>query len=186
MSNRIHRAALGVLVAVGALIPSRPTDASELAFGPNDAQTVFFISRSNDTSRVDYAIRLDPSCVPVNNDAVFGYWREFEGTRTKRVHGFAVFDYFPYGIADQRLVQRLTDGAVYFLRLRQFSRPVTIVTTKGQDGRCYATGRTTIGSVEAELLSVHVTLASFASVDFIDIRGKSLTTGSAVTERVKN
>ena len=186
MSKRTHQAALGALILVGMLVSSRPSAASEVGFGPSDVPTVFFISRSNDTARVDYALRLDSSCVPANNDAVFGYWRELDGTRTKRTHGFSLFDYVPYGVSDQHVVRLLPNGAEYYLRLRQFSRPVSIITTKGHDGRCYATAHTTVAGVEAELLSVNVTLLSFASVDFIDIRGKSLTTGTAITERVKN
>ena len=45
--------------------------------------------------------------------------------------------------------------------------------------------RTAINGTTAQLLSVFVKLASFASVEYIDVLGKDLATAAPVTERVK-
>ena len=52
--------------------------ADAVPFGAHDVATIFFISKSDDHNRVDYAIHLDAHCVPVHDDAMYFYWREFE------------------------------------------------------------------------------------------------------------
>src|SRR5450432_4841953 len=78
--------------------------ADAMQFGAHDIETVFFISKSDDRNRVDYGIRLNDHCAPVNDEAVFPYWREFENSPPVRTHSLGIFEYVPYGFSEQRLV----------------------------------------------------------------------------------
>src|SRR5262249_18345336 len=145
------------LVLAGA--PQRAL-ASEPSFGPHDIETLFFISKSDDRNRVDYAMRLDVNCAPAGQDPVFPYWREFEGSPPVRTKPMGAFSKLGYGISAQRTLQRTPTGSEHVIRLRQVDRLLFITTTKGADGRCSALVRTKIGAVEyAELRSIYVKLS---------------------------
>jgi Domain of unknown function (DUF4833) len=180
-----YRSPLAVLIACAALAPSRPARAAEMAFGPYDVPTVFFIAKSDDRNRVDYGIRLDATCSPVNDDALVFYWREFEKSPPVRTHPASLIDHIPYGVSDQRTISRSATGGEYSFKLKQLARQIVITTKKEADGKCSATARSTIAGQKAQLVSVFAKLASAISVDYIDIFGKHLETGAAVTERVK-
>jgi hypothetical protein len=156
-----------------------------MTFGPYDVPTVFFIAKSNDKNRVDYGIRLDAACAPVNDDAIIPYWREFEKAPPVRTHPLSLIDHIPYGVAEQRVIARSATSADYSVKLKQLSRPIVITTRKEADGKCSATARTTINGATALFLSVYAKLASLVSVDYIDVFGKNPDTGAAVTERIK-
>jgi len=185
MSSWIQRSALGGLVACAALSPAAPARAEEMTFGPHDIPTVFFIAKSNDKNRVDYGMRLDAACAPVNDDALVPYWREFEKAPPVRTHPLSLIDHIPYGVAEQRALSRSATGGEYSVRLKQFSRPIVITTKKDADGKCSATARSTINGAPAQFLSVFAKLASLVSVEYIDLFGKHLETGAPVTERIK-
>jgi len=154
-------------------------------FGSNDIQTVFFISKSDGVSRVDYGIRLTEHCAPVNDEAVFPYWREL-GLNPVVLHSLGIFEYVPYGFAEQRLVHRTLTGGDQMIRLKQVERPILVVTKKEADGRCSAQARARIGGVEgAILVSVHAMMSGAMSVDYIDIHGRNPQTGADITERVR-
>lgn len=180
-----RRAALGALLAGAILAPASPAQAGEISFGPHDVQTTFFINKSDDTNRVDYGMRLDATCTPVDDEAIFGYWRIFEKSPPVRTQGWSLIDRIPYGIAEQRRLPRTPNGAEYMLTLKQLTRPIVITTKLEADGRCTATARTRINGSTAQLLSVYVKLAGFAMVDYIDVLGRNLRTGAAITERIK-
>ena len=156
-----------------------------MQFGASDIPTVFFISKSDDHNRVDYGMRLTASCAPVNNDALFPYWREFEKppVRTKPM---TTFGYLGYGISEQRLVHAGQRDAAYLVRLKQFSqRPVWITTRLDPNGHCQALARCAIAGVRsAQLLSIFVKLAGPLSVDYIVVKGRNLDTGQLVEERI--
>lgn len=59
------------LVAVALTTLTSRAPASELRFGANDLQTLFFISKSDDRNRVDYGMRLDSRCAPYGEEPVF-------------------------------------------------------------------------------------------------------------------
>ena len=162
--------------------------AAEPKFFPFDVQTVFYISKSDDRNRVDYGIHLDDHCVPVKDDAVFQYWREFENSPPVRIHTLGVFEYVPYGISEQRTVKRTPTGGYQMIKLRQFAQtPIGIITRKEADGHCTSEARALINGKEAELGYVYVKLARGGltpSVDYIDIHGRDPDTGKDVVERV--
>lgn len=169
-----------------ALFASSSARADEPKFGKYDVETVFFISKSRDKNRVDYGMRLDSSCAPANEDAVFPYWRNFEKSATARTEPLLLVEYIPYGIGFQRTLESTGAGHKHVMRLRQFNRTITITTTKEANGTCSAVARTTIGGVSgAELKSVFVKLAGMTSVEYIDVMGKNPATGEAITEHIK-
>jgi hypothetical protein len=177
----VRRAVLGLLV----LTTSGDARADAMQFGANDVETVFFISKSDDHNRVDYGIRLTSHCAPVNDDAVFPYWREFENSPPVRTHSLGMLEYVPYGFSEQRLVHRTLTGGEQLVRLKQLARPILVVTKKEADGHCTAVARARVGGVEgAVLTSVYAKLAGLTSVDYIDIHGKNPQTGADLTERV--
>jgi hypothetical protein len=184
-----HRVALpfACALALSFFASPRAAEASEeIKFGPNDVPTVFFINKSDDKNRVDYAIRLDALCNPVGEDAMFQYWREFENSPPVRTHGLNMMERVAYGISDQRVVRRSGVRDEWLIRLKQLPRPITITTAKDPvSGKCSATAHTTIIGVEATLSSVYVKLGGVMSVDYIDIHGKNTATGQPVVERVR-
>jgi hypothetical protein len=163
--------------------------AEQPVFSRFDLPTVFYISKSDDHNRVDYGIHLDAQCVPTKDDAVFQYWRVFEKAPPVRVLALGALDYIAYGISEQRTLRKTTNGAVHFMRLRQFQRtPIDIITSRNVDGRCSSQARTAINGKASELTSVYVNLGKgflIPSVEFIDVFGKDLQTGQNVSERIR-
>ena len=177
--------AAGLVLALAMAATTTSSHATEVAFGPHDVPTVFFISKSDDRNRVDYAIQLAARCAPLRDEAVFGYWREFEKAPPVVTHGFGMMDYVGYGIAEQRMLHRTPTGGEHLMRLKQLGRPILLATRKEADGKCTATARTVINGVESQLVSVHVKLAGALSVEYIDVHGKNLETGAAIDERIR-
>ncbi len=177
---------LSLAVASLAILSPALAEAEEVRFGQNDVQTVFFINKSDDHNRVDYGIRLNAECNPVTEDAVFLYWREFENSPPVRTHGVNALERIAYGVSEQHIIRREGKRDEYTIRLKQLPRPITITTEKGADGKCAATAKVAINSVESKLGNVYVKLGGFFnSVEYIEVYGKNLTTNAVVTERVK-
>lgn len=180
------RAALVAGAGLASLALGPDAQAADPSFGPNDVETVFFISKSDDHNRVDYGMRLDARCAPVNDDAVFPYWREFEKAPPVRTHGLGLFEYVAYGMAEQRSVRRDTSGGEQLMRLKKLDRKITITTTRGPDGRCTSVAHAMIGGVPGAILtSVFVKLGGVLSVDYVDVHGKNPDSGAVVNERIK-
>ena len=175
-----------LLVLFAVLTQSSDAHAGAVNFGANDVQTVFFISKSDDHNRVDYGIHLNANCAPTGDDAVFPYWREFEPPPPVRTHTLGMFEYVPYGFAEQRLVHRSQNGGDQLVRLKQLDRPIAVRARKEADGHCSAIAYARVGGVEgAQLVSVFAKLSGATSVDYVDIHGKNPQTGADIVERVK-
>ena len=159
---------------------------TETVFGPNDVPTVFFVSKSDGEGQVDYGLRLDDACLPVGEEPVVPYWREYENfIYLGGTHPLSWLDRRAYGVADQRVVKRSAEGAELAIRLRPLSRELTISVSKGSDGKCRAVAHTTIGAVAAaEFTSAYIKLKSRMSVEYIELRGKHADTGETLTERL--
>lgn len=183
MGRRAERAALAAAVTL--TLTAAVAGAVYPVWGPNDVPTTFFIGKSDDHNRVDYGMRLDAHCAPVNDDAMVLYWHEFEPPPPPRTHGLNFLDRRGYGIASQRVVKRDENGGDYVLRLRQVDRAIGIASHRAANGHCATVARTLINGKTAELLSIYVKLSGPFSVDYIDIRGKSFTDGKPVVERLK-
>lgn len=185
MRSFARHALPAALLAAAALARAPHARADEPTFGPNDVPTLFFIAKNLDKNRVDYGLRLDANCVPPNDDAIVPYWRLFEGSPPGRTKPLSLIDHVPYGIAEQKLLSKSASGAEYRVRLKQLSRPITIVTSKGSDGKCVAIPRARIGEGTAQLVSVFAQMKNVITPDYIDVFGKKLDTGAPVTERIK-
>ena len=173
----------GMLAGALALAPAANAQASEIKFGAHDIQTTFFISKSDDRNRVDYGMRLDVNCAPSGEEAVFPYWRDLEEAPV-RVHDLSLLDRIAFGIGEQRTIARTETGGEYAIRLKQVDRLIEITTKKEPNGSCSALTRSIIGGKKAELVSVFAKLGGIASVDYLDVFGKSLKTGALFTERI--
>jgi hypothetical protein len=179
-------AARAVGVALALFGASQTAFASDPSFGRHDVQTLFFIAKSDDRNRVDYAMRLDTNCAPFGEDPVFPYWREFEGAPPVRTKSMGAFAKMGYGISTQRTLKRTMAGGEHVIRLKQVERVLFITTTKGVDGACSALVRTKIAGVEyAELRSIYVKLSGPLSVAYIDIKGQNLETRQQLEERIR-
>jgi hypothetical protein len=189
-SSRSQRARrLVVALVVTGSLPAGSATAGEPRFYPFDVPTVFFISKSDDRNRVDYAIHLDAHCVPTGDDAVFQYWREFENSPPVRIHTFGFFDNIAYGISEQRTIRPTPTGAVQVIKLRQFRTAViSIVTKQEAGGHCSAVARTVINGKDSELSYIYVKLSKgglVPSVDYLDVHGKDPDTGQDVAQRLR-
>lgn len=154
-------------------------------FGPNDIETLFYISKSDDKNRVDYGLRLDANCQPVGDDPVFPYWREFENAPPVKTHSLKFFEYAGYGVVGLKVAKN-EGGADITLKLKPLSREIVISTGKGPDGKCRAVVRTTIADVQgAELKSAYLKLKFGWTVEYADVFGKHPVTGADLTERLK-
>src|SRR6185369_7243989 len=99
--------------ALAVALAAPAAQAAYPAFGSNDVPTVFFISKSDDHNRVDYWMRLDARCQPVNDEAVTPYWREFEKAPPVVTHATGLLDGMAYGIAAQRVAKRSATESDY-------------------------------------------------------------------------
>src|SRR5258707_524361 len=151
---RVVAVGLGVAFALTAAV----AQAAFPLFGAHDVATLFFISKSDDRNRVDYWMKLDDHCRPLDADAIVPYWREFEKSPPVRTHSIGFLEKMAYGIAVQRIVSRTADGGDYFMRLKQVGRPMGIATRATAQGGCVAVVRMTIAGVTAELASIYVKL----------------------------
>ena len=182
--RRRTRGHVALLWTIACALVTPPAMAAYPAFGANDIPTVFFISKSDDHNRVDYSMRLDKNCQPLNDEAITPYWREFEQAPPVVTHAVGFLDRMAYGIAAQRVVSRSATESDYALRLKAVGRPIGITTRRGPSGKCVAVTRTTIGGVTSELLSIHAKLSGPISVEYIDIKGRDLRNGKHVVERM--
>lgn len=152
-------------------------------FGPNDVATVFFFAKSDDRNRVDYGLRLDGSCMPVGEEPLFPYWREFESEPPGlKTHSLKFFEYAGYGISDQR-TKKVENRAEIAVKLKAFPREIVITTQKGADGKCQVIARSVIAAMpNVELVSAYIKLKSGWSVEYVEVKGR--VDGKGVAERL--
>jgi hypothetical protein len=169
------------------LLSAGPADARGVpSFGPHDVETVFFIDKTDDHNRVDYALRLDGECVPQGKEPLFPYWRVFENAPPVRTLNLGWWEYVAYGLSEQKIVTRSPGSVLLRVQLKQLPRAIEILVRRGTDGRCTTTARTTIaGQAGIELLSVHATLSKvIKKVLHVDVFGRRVDSLEPVTERL--
>lgn len=155
-------------------------------FGPFDVQTVFYISKSNDSDHVDYGMRLDQYCAAPGDDAIFPYWRELSDPPPVRSHPLKFLQYMAYGFSEQKRLEANRMGGKYLVRLKQVDRPILIVTKQDADSHCSATAYVRIGNVKSARLD-HIfakVAGTMGQVDYIDVHGSDTQTGQALVERL--
>jgi hypothetical protein len=154
--------------------------ADGVEFGAKDVRTVFFLSPSDLTSRLDYGLKLDDKCAPVSDEPLFPYWHEPEANKTATLK---FFEYPAYGVQEQK-IKKLPGRTELAVKLKALPRQIVITIEPSAEGRCNATARTLIGAqTDVELLSVYIKVKPVWRVDFIEIRGRTAD-GKGLTERV--
>jgi hypothetical protein len=177
------RAAWCALASLATLLVAPPAFA-EGRFGPYDIRTLFAIDKSNDRNRVEYGIRLDKDCVPAGSEPVYAYWRQYErGPEVTDDLNFG--DRTVYGIKDQHVDVQPGGGTRVVIRLRATSSRSIGIYVRKERGVCVADSMTFIAGTPARLNLIHVELAGFLSVRWIELRGQRTDSGQPIVERVK-
>jgi hypothetical protein len=151
--------------------------------GGREVASVFFVSKSENKNQVHYAVRLDDRCAPAGSAPVTPYWRmlERDATATEPLLSREVP---AYGIAEQTVVSRGERGGVVRLVLKALpSRPI-LVTTFARGDECVATASLAIAGVPATLTDIHAQLRWPFGVAYLQVSGRALSDGRAVSERI--
>ncbi|RMF19609.1 MAG: DUF4833 domain-containing protein [Candidatus Dadabacteria bacterium] len=125
-------------------IPDAATDK------PVTAEVVLFhIAKSNNRNRVEYAARVQPDCRFDHEQPLTVYWRRLEkGPDVTRPLKW-VEEKFAYGID----LRHQSDERLEFTIAADDTRPVTVTTTRNDDGQCQV--RAWLNSLEAPGVTDH-------------------------------
>ena len=155
-------------------------------FGAHDVQSMFRITKSENSNEVHYGVRLDGSCQPRGDSPVFGYWRVNE--RGGALSPLTSREQSAYGVRPRQPVTHRPDGtSIIRVTLAALpGREVVVKVDRAEDGACHASAQLRIGGQRAELRRVHVQLGGLfgLSVDHLRLDGRSLRDAAAVHERV--
>lgn len=174
-------AALGLVLGIGAVAPLAHAGGR---FGPHDVRTMFVIGKNTDRNEVQFGIRLDADCVPIGEEPIYPYWRQFEkGPDVTEDLNF--LDKTGYGIKSQKVEERSPSGSKVVMRLRATSNRTIGIYTRKENNACVADALTYISGVSAKLQRIHVQLSGPLSVDYIDIRGVRTDNNAPISERAK-
>lgn len=166
----IARRAYSIGFAAASLVASFAARAGQ-------ADSVFFIAKSENRNQVHYGMRLDAHCDPIGDRPVYGYWRMHE-------HGGSVEPILPqeeaaYGIGRQ---ERIPGGIRINLRALP-DKPIDIVARPSENG-CVLTASTLITGVSARLHSIYVHLTWPFRVDYVLLSGFRLDDAKWIRERL--
>lgn len=161
-----------------------PTAHAEGRFGPHDVRTMFVIGKNTDKNEVQYGIRLDKDCVPIGDEPVYAYWRQYEkGPEVTEDLNF--LDKTGYGIKDQRVEQRSPASSKVLMRLRATSDRTIAIYVRKEGATCVAEPISYIAGTSARLQRIHVQLSGPLSISWIDIRGVRTDNKQPINERTK-
>lgn len=178
------RRAIPALAGALGLTLLGPGAAAEGRFGPHDVRTLFVIGKNTDRNEVQYGIRLDAACVPVGDEPVYAYWRQYEkGPEITEDLNF--LDRTGYGIRKQKVEQRSASGSRVVLSLRATSDRSMAIQVRKEGNACAGEAHTYISGVPAKLARIHIQLSGPLSIDYIDIRGTRLDNKQPISERAK-
>jgi hypothetical protein len=158
--------AFGLLLGLASMGPAR----AEGRFGPYDVRTLFGIGKNTDRNEVQYGIRLDKDCLPVGEEPIYAYWRQYE-KGPEVTADLNWLDKTGYGIKDQRVAERSAAGSKVLMRLRATSDRTIAVLVRKEGSACVAEPVAFIAGTPARLSHIHVQLSGPLSIDWIDIRG---------------
>jgi hypothetical protein len=174
---------LGALGALSAVVMIGPDAQAEGRFGAHDVRTLFAIGKNTDKNEVQYGIRLDKDCVPMGDEPIYAYWRQYEkGPEVTEDLNF--LDKTGYGIKDQKVESRGATSKVV-MRLRATSDRSIGVYVRKEGDKCVAEPITYINSTSARLNKIHVQLSGPLSISWIEIRGVRTDNKEAIVERTK-
>lgn len=177
----VRKLSLSVVVAALALGAVPSVAYADPTFGANDIRTLFAIKKSENKNEVHYGIRLDANCVPVGDEPIYAYWRDYE--KGPNVYNdLSIFEKSAYGIKGQWIKKRSSEESKVLMNLKATPDRGILVTVSKKDGKCVAESLATINKEPALLEQVFVHVAGFLSVDWIELRGRVL--GKPSIERV--
>lgn len=156
--------------------------AGEQRFKANDIRTLFAIGKNTNRNEVQYGIRLDGECVPIGNEPVYAYWRDYE-KGPEVTDDLSMLDRSVYGIRNQKVLARTVTESKILMSLKATPDRGIAVFIRKRDGKCVAESIATINGGAAMLERVFVHVAGFMSVDWIELRGRL--NGQPAIERVK-
>ncbi len=178
LGRRLLDRGLGGFLLSLSVLTGTPAHAGGVAFAGTDVPSVFFISKSDDRNQVHYGIRLDSGCRPRGDEPVVAYWKLNErGGETKTL---SLLDRLGYAVKRQRL---LPNGSLQ-MEIRGFPRPIDIEASPDGSGGCSASATTSIANRRATLDEIHLLVATFMSVSWIQLSGHDPTTKEQVREKV--
>jgi hypothetical protein len=185
MSQRSMRRTVTWLLAASLGVSlAAPVAHAEGRFGPHDVRTLFVIGKNTDRNEVQFGIRLDADCVPVGDEPVYPYWRQFEkGPDVTEDLNF--LDKTGYGIKNQKVEQRSASGSKVVMRLRAASDRSIAIYVRKEDKACVAEPLAFIQGTSARLQRIHVQLSGPLSVSYIELRGVRVDNKQPITERAK-
>jgi hypothetical protein len=159
---------------------------AEGRFGPYDVRTIFVIGKNTDRNEVQFGIRLDADCVPVGDEPVYPYWRQFEkGPDVTEDLNF--LDKTGYGIKSQKVERPAPAGTTgrVVLRLRAASDRTIAIDVRKEGKACVADALTFLSGTAARLQRIHVQLSGPLSVDYLELRGVRVDNKQPIVERAK-
>lgn len=181
----IFRNSGGVFGALAFLALSGAAWAEAPGFEPNDIESAFFISKSENQNQVHFAIHVDAHCVPRTSAPVWNYWRMREEDGPVSLEKVLPREERAYGIASQDVLTRTAWGGTVRLRLRALpDRAIVLETRQGPQG-CEVDARTGIGGVSAQLEQVYVKLRWPFGIASLLMRGRSESDLHPVEEKIE-
>jgi hypothetical protein len=150
---------------------------------PGAPVPIFTIAKSENKNQVQYVIRLDDHCAPVGSAPLSGFWRMLEQGPSQTAP-ILPREVRAYDFASQTILRRDAAGGEVRAVLRALpGRPVTIVTSRGADGKCRAAATLSVSGTPAYLFNVYVQL-KWDGVDYLLLRAWSTDGSHVVTEKV--
>ena len=177
MVSRAHAALL--LLALGSCATAAKADPPR----PGGVVPVFSIAKSENKNQVQYVVRLDDRCVPVGPSPVSAYWRMLEQGPAQTAPILAR-EVDAYGLSSQVVLGGDSNGGQVRAVLKALpSRPLTIDTSRGSDGKCRALATVSIAGAPAHLSDVYVH-QTWDGVDYLLLQGWSMDGSHVVREKI--
>ena len=157
---------------------------AEGRFGPHDVRTLFGIGKNTDRNEVQYGVRLDKDCVPVGDEPVYAYWRQYD-KGPEVTADLNWLDRTGYGIKRQKVESRSPSGSKVSMTLRATSKRGIAIYVRKESNACVADALAYVSGVSARLEHIHVLLSGPISIDWIDLVGKRVDNKQPITERTQ-
>lgn len=156
--------------------------ADEVSFGEHDVRSVFFVSKTSNSNRVHFTLRLDADCHPRGETPVEPHWQvPQEGGEV--LEQLSAFDLLGYGTTEQDVRVSPSGGAVRAVFRALSARPVVFVARRTPTG-CEARALMEIGGARAYLQQVHVQMSAPLTIEHAELRARRLSDDADVTERI--
>jgi len=143
---------------------------------------LFEIRKTENRNRVVFALNVDDSCSPLGERPVFAYWRMIERGPEAR-EPLLMLERRVYGVARQNVVRGASDTRVD-VRLRAIDERTIRVRSRSEAGRCVAEATTTIDGAVSRVDDVLVVQSGPMSVEFVELRGRDVATGTPRVARI--